>query len=145
MKAVVQRVSEAELSVDGKQISAIGKGLVIYFGVDSGDTAEQAVKYARKVSKMRIFEDENGKMNYSVLDMGYECLVVSQFTLCADCSHGNRPDFTGAESPEKARELYELFGSTLRAEGVPVSYGVFGADMRISQVNVGPVTIILQI
>lgn len=145
MKAVIQRVESAKLSVDGTPISNIGAGIVVYFGVDAGDNEEQVAKYAKKIAKMRIFEDENGKMNYSVLDKGYECLAVSQFTLCANCSHGNRPDFTGAEKPERAKLLYEAFGAALSAEGVPVKYGVFGADMRIEQVNAGPVTIVLQI
>ncbi|MBQ9370125.1 MAG: D-tyrosyl-tRNA(Tyr) deacylase [Clostridia bacterium] len=142
MKLVVQRVSGATLSVDGKLISEIGKGLAVYVGIAAGDTEKQADYYAEKLVKLRIFEDENGKMNLSVTDIGGEILSISQFTLLADVSHGNRPGFSGAERPERANELYEYFSAKVASLGVPVKKGVFGADMKIMQYNDGPVTII---
>ena len=132
MKALIQRVTSARLSVDGREISSVGAGLVVYLGVAKGDDEKTADAVAAKISRMRIFADENDKLNYSVSDKGYSVLLVSQFTLCADCSRGNRPDFTGAER-------------ALEALGVNVAYGVFGADMTIEQVNSGPVTIELEI
>lgn len=143
MKAVIQRVKGAKLSVDGKLISEIGKGLAVYFGVEKGDAEALVDYYAKKISQMRIFEDENGKMNKSALDNGYEILLISQFTLAANCSRGNRPDFFGAEEPVRAKELYLKLGAQLAERGLSVKYGVFGADMLIEQDNDGPVTIIL--
>ena len=143
MKAVIQRVNGATLSVNGELVSKIDKGLCVYFGVEKGDEESLLDYYAKKISQMRIFEDENGKMNLSCLDLGYEILLISQFTLCANCSRGNRPDFFSAEEPSRARALYQLLGKKLQEKGIKVSYGVFGADMRIEQVNCGPVTIIL--
>ena len=143
MKAVIQRVNQATLSVDGEIISHIGKGLCVYFGVERGDDESLLDYYAKKISQMRIFEDDNGKMNLSALDLNYEILLISQFTLCANCSRGNRPDFFGAEEPTRAKELYLSLGKKLSEKGVKVAYGVFGADMTIEQVNGGPVTIIL--
>lgn len=145
MKAVIQRVKEAQLSVDGRLISAIGYGLVVFLGIGSGDSDSLADKFAFKVSKLRICEDENGKMNRSVLDIGGEVLLVSQFTLYGDCSHGNRPSFSNAEQPERAKELYELCAGKLRATGLTVKLGVFGADMKIRQFNDGPVSIIMEL
>ena len=142
MKLVVQRVKSARLSVDGEEISKIGKGLAVYVGVGIGDEAREAEKLAEKVAKLRIFEDENGKMNLSVADVGGEILSISQFTLYADVSHGNRPGFTLAERPERANEIYELFSAKLSSLGIPTKKGVFGADMKIEQLNDGPVTII---
>ena len=144
MKAIVQRVKYTKLSVDGKLISEIGKGLTVYFGVEVGDEESLTEYFAKKIANMRIFEDENGKMNLSVKDIGGEILLVSQFTLLADCSHGNRPGFSFAEKPERADMLYKKCGELLECEGVPVKYGVFGADMKIDQLNDGPVTIILE-
>ena len=143
MKAVIQRVNGAKLSVEGKLISEISNGLCVYFGVEKGDDEALLDYYAKKISQMRIFEDENGKMNLSCLDKGYEILLISQFTLCANCSRGNRPDFFGAEEPARAKELYLKLGKKLEEKGIKVSYGVFGADMLIEQINCGPVTIIL--
>ena len=143
MRAVVQRVKQTRLSVDGKLISEIPAGLVVYFGVAVGDTLEQADYLAKKIANMRIFEDENGKMNLSVIDKGYEILSVSQFTLLADTSHGNRPSFINAEHPDKAKPMYEYFCEKLESYGIPVKRGVFGADMKIEQYNDGPVTILL--
>lgn len=145
MKAVVQRVTDTTLYCEGKLISSIGKGLVVYFGVQKGDTKDKAIYLAKKISASRVFEDENGKMNLSVKDVGGEILVVSQFTLLADVSHGNRPSFSLAEAPELANSVYEFFIENLRAEGVVVKTGVFGGDMKIQQLNDGPVTIIYEI
>ncbi len=144
MKAVIQRVTKTVLKVDGELISEIGKGLVVYLGVQSGDLKESADYLAKKISGMRIFEDDNGKMNYSVKDVGGEILVVSQFTLLADTSHGNRPGFTEAEKPDRANELYEYFVSLIQdVYGITTKKGVFGADMKIEQHNDGPVTILM--
>ena len=142
MKAVVQRVTSASLTCDNKLISTIGNGLVIYFGVGQGDSEKQAEYLAKKVCALRIFSDENGKMNLSCKDLGYEILCVSQFTLLADLAHGNRPSFTLAEASVRANELYEYFCSCLEQNGVVTKKGVFGGDMTINQVNQGPVTIV---
>ena len=144
MKVVIQRVSSAKLSVEGELISEIGRGLVVYFGVSLGDYAESAAILAAKISKLRIFEDGAGKMNLSISDEGGEILSVSQFTLLADTSRGNRPSFTGAEKPDRAKQIYEFFCEELERLGVKVKRGIFGADMKIEQVNEGPVTIILE-
>ena len=143
MKAVIQRVKCADVSVDGKTVGKIDKGYMILLGVVEGDTVECAELLAAKVSKLRVFEDENGKMNLSVLDVGGEALVVSQFTLCADCKKGNRPSFTSSAHPEIANDLYLKFSQLLRDNGVSkVENGIFGADMQVSLINDGPVTII---
>lgn len=143
MRAVVQRVLNAELKVEGKLISKIGRGLVVFFGVKNGDVPADADKIVKKISALRIFEDENGKMNLSVGDVGGEVLFVSQFTLYGDTSHGNRPSFTEAARPETAKPIYDYAAEKLRSLGVPVSTGIFGADMKILQENDGPVTILL--
>ena len=143
MKAVIQRVKNADLKVDGQLISQIDKGFVIFLGVGEGDEMSDLEKIANKIHKLRIFEDENGKMNLSIKDVGGEILLVSQFTLYADCRHGNRPSFIFAEKPERANELYLQMRDRLLKEGVPVKTGVFGADMKVSLLNDGPVTIIL--
>ena len=145
MKAVVQRVRQTSLSVDGQLISSINFGLVVFLGVKQGDKEEQVERIAYKIANLRIFEDDAGKMNLSIKDVGGEVLLVSQFTLYGDCSHGNRPSFSNAEQPERAKELYELCANKLRGHGLPVKLGVFGADMQISQHNDGPVSIILDI
>lgn len=145
MKAVIQRVGESTLSVDGKIISHIPFGLAVYLGVKCGDGENQAEQIAGKISRLRIFEDENGKMNLSVRDVGGEILLISQFTLYGDCSHGNRPSFIQAERPERAEKLYELCAEKLRDAGLSVRCGVFGADMKITQFNDGPVTIVYEI
>ena len=145
MKAVVQRVLSANLKVDGNLISEIEHGLVVFFGVGKGDILQNADYLASKIAKLRIFEDENGKMNKSVLDVNGEILCVSQFTLYADVSHGNRPSFTNAEAPEIASKTYDYFCEKLIENGVTVKRGIFGADMKISQINDGPVTIIYEI
>ena len=126
-------------------ISEIPFGLTVFLGVKVGDTEIEAAYLAKKIAALRIFEDENGKMNLSVKDVGGEVLLVSQFTLYGDASHGNRPSFTLAERPEKAEPLYEYAVNALQAYGVTVKKGVFGADMQIEQRNDGPVTILLEI
>ena len=143
MKAVVQRVKRTTLSVDDKLISAIDGGLTVFLGVGVGDDESGAEYLAKKIAALRIFEDENGKMNLSVKDVGKEILLVSQFTLYGDTSKGNRPSFATAERPDRANELYLYTAKLLREAGVPVQLGVFGADMQISQHNDGPVTILL--
>lgn len=144
MKAVVQRVKHTTLSVNGNLISQIPFGLTVFLGVKVGDTEKEAAYLAKKIAALRIFEDENGKMNLSVKDVGGEVLLVSQFTLYGDASHGNRPSFTLAERPEWAEPLYEYAVKELSAYGIPVKKGVFGADMQIVQHNDGPVTILLE-
>ena len=143
MKAVVQRVLGAKLCVDGKTVSEIRKGLVVFLGVGKGDTEKDGDYFIKKLPTLRIFEDENEKINRSILDDKGEILLVSQFTLFADTSHGNRPSFLDAELPERADELYKYVGRGLE-KVVPVKYGVFGADMKIEQVNDGPFTVIMQ-
>ena len=142
MKAVIQRVSGATLRVDNNVISQIDKGLVIYFCVEKGDDTAWCKPFSAKMSKLRIFSDENGKMNLSVKDVGGQILFVSQFTLGADLTGGNRPSFFGAEEPVLADKIYRDTAELIRAEGVDVKLGVFGADMQIEQHNDGPVTII---
>ena len=143
MKAVVQRVKKTTLSVDGQLISEIPFGLVAFLGVKVGDGEKEADYLMKKITALRVFEDENGKMNLSVKDVGGEVLLVSQFTLLGDASHGNRPSFTLAERPERANALYEYALEKLKSNGVTVKKGVFGADMKIEQLNDGPVTILL--
>ena len=144
MKAVIQRVLNANLKVDGKLISEIGFGYVIYLGVKKGDSKENADYLIKKIPPLRIFEDENGKINKSILDVKGEILLVSQFTLFANTSHGNRPDFLEAENPEIANELYAYVAEGLKNAGISVKLGVFKADMKIEQLNDGPFTIILE-
>ena len=144
MKAVIQRVLDANLKVDGKLISEIGKGYVIFLGVKKGDTTANADYFIKKIPSLRICEDENGKINKSIIDTNGEILLVSQFTLMANTSHGNRPEFLEAEVPDKANELYEYVIEGIKKTGIPVKKGVFGADMKISQTNDGPFTIILE-
>lgn len=145
MKAVVQRVLSASLECDGKKVSEINRGLVVYFGVGIGDDKSKAYLLAKKISNLRVFSDENGKMNLSVKDLGCSILSVSQFTLLADVSHGNRPSFTNAEVPDIAILLYDYFCDKLSEHGICVKKGVFGGDMTINQVNDGPVTIIYDV
>ncbi len=143
MKAVIQRVKSANVSIDGKTVGAIGQGLLILLGVAKGDTQAEVGVLSEKILKLRIFSDENGKMNRSVIDVGGEIMVVSQFTLLANCRHGNRPDFLESAPPDIANELYEQFKSTIREKTGKVECGVFGADMQVALVNDGPVTILL--
>ena len=144
MKAVLQRVKRASVTVSGEPISSINDGLLVLLGVAEGDTRRDAEVLADKIANLRIFGDSDGRMNLSVLSTGGSVLVVSQFTLCADCSHGRRPDFFGAAKPDAADSLYEYFCERMKTAGVAaVGKGVFGADMQVELLNDGPVTIIL--
>lgn len=143
MKAVLQRVRSAKVVTGGETVGEIGQGLAVLLGVVAGDDVEQADFLAEKAANLRIFEDENGKLNRSLLDIGGGMLVISNFTLCADARHGRRPSFTGAAKPETANLLYERFVAAAKDEGAQVEKGVFGADMLVSIENDGPVTIIL--
>ena len=144
MKAVIQRVTSAKVEVDGEMIGSCGHGLLILLGVAVGDTEEDLDRMLQKILKLRIFEDENGKMNRSVQDIDGEMLVVSQFTLLANYKHGNRPDYLGAAAPAEANRLYELFVERAGAALRHVGHGRFGADMQVSLVNDGPVTIVME-
>lgn len=143
MKAVIQRVKNSSVSVDGEIKGRCGHGLMILLGVAVGDSERDAELMAKKILNLRIFCDENDKMNLSVKDIGGEALVVSQFTLLANYKKGNRPDYFGAEAPARANELYEYFVSLMREELSAVGTGVFGADMQVSIMNDGPVTIVM--
>ena len=147
MRVVLQRVSEAKVEVIKGEIKRtsgkIGAGLLLLIGVGSDDTEEDAKTISEKIANLRIFEDEAGKLNLSLLDIGGEALVVSNFTLYGDCRKGRRPSFTEAASGETAKALYERFGDLLEAQGVPTQFGVFGANMQVSLVNDGPVTLLL--
>ncbi len=143
MRAVVQRVRAARVLVGGRAVAAIGPGLCVLLGVAAGDREEEARTLARRVARLRVFENEAGKLDRSVLDTGGSVLCVSQFTLIADTSRGNRPSFAAAAGPELAEPLYEAFCTALRAEGAPVETGVFGARMLVEIENDGPVTILL--
>ncbi|MEP2531994.1 D-aminoacyl-tRNA deacylase [Shimia sp.] len=145
MRALLQRVSDASVTVDGEVISEIGPGLLVLVCAMQGDTQEQATKLATKISKLRIFQGENGKMNRSVVDQGGEVLVVSQFTLAADTRSGNRPGFSTAAAPDEGERLYEFFSDALQKLGLSVARGRFGADMKVRLLNDGPVTIWLDI
>lgn len=143
MKAVIQRVSEASVRVDGELIGQIGHGFLVLLGVMEGDTEKDADILAAKTAKLRVFTDENDKMNLSVTDTDGEILCVSQFTLCADVKKGNRPSFTPSAAPERAKALYEYYMQKLSDEGIRnVEHGIFGADMKVSLLNDGPVTIL---
>ena len=144
MRAVITRVLSASVSIDGKTVSEIGKGFLVLLGVHVDDTEEKAVKIADRICGLRIFEDENGKMNISPKDAGAELLIVSQFTLYADCS-SRRPGFTQAARPELSEPLYELVVSECRKRGFKTGTGEFGADMKVASVNDGPVTIVLDV
>lgn len=141
MKALIQRVKKASVTIDGELYSEINAGLLVFLGVTKEDGNENSAKLAEKILKLRIFEDDNDKMNLSVEDIKGEILVVSQFTLCADCKKGTRPSFESAAAPEKAVELYEDFVSQLRLAGTRVKTGKFRAMMEVSLINDGPVTI----
>lgn len=143
MKVVIQRVLNASVKVDGNITGKIKKGLLIFLGIESGDSDDMLKKYADKIVRMRIFEDDNGKTNRSLSDVNGELLIVSQFTLCADCSHGNRPSFIGAKESVEAKRMYEKFISVCREQVPVVEHGEFGADMKVELLNDGPFTIIL--
>ncbi len=143
MRAVIQRVSEASVTVDGQVVGAIGRGLLILLGVSHTDTATDAALLADKIAQLRIFSDQEGKFNLSVLDVGGETLVVSQFTLYADTRKGRRPSFTAAARPEIAAPLVDAFVDALRAHNLRVATGVFGAMMQVALINDGPVTLVI--
>jgi D-tyrosyl-tRNA(Tyr) deacylase len=143
VRAVVQRVSSARVEVEGEVTGSIDRGLLVLLGVGQGDTEKQAQWLAEKIAGLRIFEDDAGKMNLSVQDIGGSVLVVSQFTLYGDCRKGRRPSFTEAAAPDLADRLYQFLVSHLRALGIPVETGVFQAKMKVHLVNDGPVTILL--
>lgn len=144
MRAVIQRVRRGKVSVEGRAVAEIGGGLVILLGVGPQDTPETAAALAKKIAQLRIFEDEQGKMNRSVTDVGGAAIVVSQFTLYADTRRGNRPSFTGAAAPDLARPLVDQFAVLLAGLGVPTQIGEFGADMLVEIENDGPVTILME-
>ena len=143
MTAVIQRIKSSSLTADGIHTADTGKGFLVYIGVASGDSESDADALAAKIYNLRVFEDENGKMNLSMQQVGGEILAVSNFTLLANCRHGNRPDFFGAEKPDEANRLYIYFTEKLRSLGAKVSTGVFGADMKITSIADGPVNIII--
>lgn len=142
MKAILQRVSRASVTVDGETVGEVSQGFLILLGVEQGDDETEARVLADKIAGLRIFTDENDKMNLSLADIGGGVLVISNFTLCADCSHGRRPSFIGAARPETAEPLYRFFCERMEQNGVKkVARGIFGADMQVSLINDGPVTI----
>ena len=143
MKAVIQRVRNASVEVDGNVVGSCGEGLLVLLGVAEGDTEREAEMLCRKIVNLRIFQDEAGKMNRSLLDINGEMLVVSQFTLLANYRHGNRPDFLASAKPDEANRLYEYFKELATKDVRRVESGVFGADMKVSLLNNGPVTIVM--
>ena len=145
MKAVVQRVKKASVKVQGAEISAINKGVLVFLGIEKGDTLEKAKKLAKKIAQLRIFPSENKEIDLSLERINGEILVVSQFTLCADLSKGNRPSFVNAEDPEKAEKIYLEFVNFLKQTGLPVKTGQFRTYMEVNLVNDGPVTIVLEV
>ena len=144
MKLVVQRVKKAEVKVDGNIIGKIDKGFLVLIGIKVGDTKEQADYLVKKLCNLRVFSDENDKMNLSIQDVIGKLLIVSQFTLYGDCSQGNRPSFIEAARPEEANPLYEYFCNQCELNNIEVQKGIFGADMKVELINDGPVTIIIE-
>ena len=144
MKIVVQRVKNAQVEVEGNTVGKINQGFLVLLGVTHGDTKEQADYLVKKLCNLRVFKDENDKMNLGLKDINGELLIVSQFTLYADCSNGNRPSFINAGKPEQAEELYEYFCEKCSENNIHVEKGIFGADMKVSLLNDGPVTIIIE-
>ena len=145
MRALIQRVTSASVKVDGEIVGKIGKGFLIFLGVYEEDTEEKIEKLIKKIVNLRIFNDENDKMNLSIKDVNGEILLISQFTLCADTRKGNRPSFVSAKNPKDANVIYEKTIESIRNEGVIVEKGIFGADMKVELLNDGPVTILLDI
>lgn len=145
MKLVIQRVNHANVKIDGEEVGKINKGLLVLVGVAADDDERIVEKYFNKLIKLRIFEDENGKTNLSLKDVGGELLLVSQFTLLANCKEGNRPSFIGAGSPDEAKRLYEYMVELCKKSDIHTECGVFGADMKVSLENDGPFTIVLEL
>lgn len=144
MKILIQRVAHAKVEIDNKVAGAIGEGVLVFLGITHTDAIAQAAWLANKLINLRIFEDDQGKFNQSLIDRKGSALIISQFTLYADCSNGRRPSFTQAALPEIAKPLYEHFVKEVRQGGVPVETGVFGAEMKVSLLNDGPVTLLLE-
>jgi D-tyrosyl-tRNA(Tyr) deacylase len=145
MRAVLQRVSRGCVGIEGQMVSEIGRGVVVLLGVTRGDSTDHARALARKCANLRMFEDSEGKMNLSLLEVGGQAMVVSQFTLCADCTKGRRPSFTAAADPADGEQLYRVFGEELKAQGVNVAWGRFGERMDVVIHNQGPVTFVLDV
>ena len=145
MRALIQRVTSASVKVDGEIVGKIGKGFLIFLGIYEEDTEEKIEKLTKKIVNLRIFNDENDKMNLSIKDVKVEILLISQFTLCADTRKGNRPSFVSAKNPKDANVIYEKTIESIRNEGIVVEKGIFGADMKVELLNDGPVTILLDI
>lgn len=144
MKLIVQRVKQASVEVDREIVGSIERGYLVFIGITHTDTKEVVDYLVEKLCNLRVFEDEKGKMNLSLKDIGGKLLIVSQFTLYANCIHGNRPSFTGAAKPDMANELYEYFCDKCKEKQIEVQKGIFGADMKVNIINDGPVTIILE-
>jgi len=145
MKVLIQRVSKASVTIEGNLYSEIGKGILALVGIEKGDTKEQVEKAARKIVNLRIFPDENDKMNKSLIDVNGEMLIVSQFTLCGDCKKGTRPSFDKSAPPDIANELYELFIKEVQNYGIETGHGEFGAMMDVALINDGPVTFMIEV
>ena len=145
MRALIQRVTSASVKVDGEIVGKIGKGFLIFLGVYEEDTEEKIEKLTKKIVNLRIFNDENDKMNLSIKEVKGEILLISQFTLCADTRKGNRPSFVSAKNPKDANVIYERTIESIRNEGIIVEKGIFGADMKVELLNDGPVTILLDV
>ena len=145
MRALIQRVTSASVKVDGEIVGKIGKGFLIFLGIYEEDTEEKIEKLTKKIVNLRIFNDENDKMNLSIKDVKGEILLISQFTLCADTRKGNRPSFVSAKNPKDANVIYEKTIESIRNEGIIVEKGIFGADMKVELLNDGPVTILLDV
>lgn len=144
MRLLIQRVSKASVKVEGKCVGKINKGFLVFLGITHGDTKDNVDYLVNKLYNLRVFEDENEKMNLSIKDINGEILIVSQFTLYADTSHGNRPSFINAAKPDEANELYEYFIEKAKQTGLKIEAGIFGADMKVELLNDGPVTILLE-
>ena len=145
MRVLIQRVTSASVKVDGKIVGKIGKGFLVFLGIYEEDTEEKIEKLTKKIINLRIFNDENDKMNLSIKDVKGEILLISQFTLCADTRKGNRPSFVSAKNPKDANKIYEKIIESIRNENIIVEKGIFGADMKVELLNDGPVTILLDI
>ena len=145
MRALIQRVTSASVKVDGKIVGKIGKGFLVFLGIYEEDTEEKIEKLTKKIVNLRIFNDENDKMNLSIKDVKGKILLISQFTLCADTRKGNRPSFVSAKNPKDANVIYEKTIESIRNEGIIVEKGIFGADMKVELLNDGPVTILLDV